>query len=77
VTAESELKEAEEALREAAGLIRAQENKIASMRRAGLNTSEAEALLLAYRKAIELATQRYNTLRALAHNEQPVESGGN
>ena len=76
MTAESELKEAEEALREAAGLISAQENKIASMKGAGLNTSEAEALLLAFRTAIGLATKRYNTLRALAQKKRPVASSG-
>jgi len=36
-------------------LIRAGE-KIALMKGAGLNTTKAEALLLAYRKAIEVAT---------------------
>jgi hypothetical protein len=74
VTAESELKEAEEALCEAAGLIRAQESKIASMQRAGLNTSEAEALLLAYRTAIELATQRYTALHALTQKNRSAAS---
>ena len=75
MTAESELKEAEEALREATGLIRAQEKKIALMKAAELNTSEAEALLLAYRTAIELATDRYNTLRAMALKKRTVSSG--
>jgi hypothetical protein len=56
-------------------LIRAQEKKIASMKGAGLNTSGAEALLLAYRTAIELATDRYNTLRAMAQ-KKPVVTGG-
>ena len=76
MTAESELKEAEEALREAAGLIRAQESKIASMKSAGLNTSEAEALLLAYRTAIGLAKERYNSLRALVKRKRQVASEG-
>jgi hypothetical protein len=75
VTAELELKEAEEALREATGLIRAQEKKIASMKAAGLNTSDAEGLLLAYRTAIELATDRYNTLRAMVQ-KKPAVTGG-
>ena len=45
------------------------------MKGAGLNTSGAEALLLAYRTAIELATDRYNTLRAMAQ-KKPVVTGG-
>jgi hypothetical protein len=72
VTAESELKEGEEALREAAGSIRAQENKIASLKGAGLNTTKAQALLLAHRTAIDLATDRYDALRALAEKKRSV-----
>jgi len=75
VTAESELNEAEEAIREAAGLIQAQEKKITSMKAAALNTSDAEALLLAYRTGIELATARYQTLRAKAQ-KKPAVTGG-
>jgi hypothetical protein len=65
VNFEHELREATEAARAATDLVHAQEAKIAAMKAAGMNTSEAESLLASYRSAVQMATERRNTLHAL------------
>jgi hypothetical protein len=58
------LGEAEEAIRSALGLARAQEARVAEMRAHGLDTREAEALLAAYRHGVHLAVRRKSFLEA-------------
>lgn len=53
----------EETIRIAEALAAAQEAEIARMRKAGLDVSRAEALLLAYREALRLATEKHRTLK--------------
>lgn len=61
---ESNLAEADEAIRAALSLARAQEAIVRQMRAAGLQTHEAEALLAAYRHGVHLAVRRKSSLEA-------------
>jgi 2-methylcitrate dehydratase PrpD len=58
----AELAEADEAIRAALSLARAQEARVKQMRAAGLQTGEAEALLAAYRHGVHLAIRRKSSL---------------
>ena len=61
---ESNLSEADAAIRSALGLARAQEGRVEQMRAAGLETRQAEALLAAYRQGVHLAVRRKTSLEA-------------
>jgi copper homeostasis protein CutC len=63
MTVEQELQEAIEATQAATALVREQEDKIATMKAAGVDTSRAEALLAAYRAAAHLAADRRDWLQ--------------
>ena len=64
MTVESELHEAIEAVQAATALVREQEDKIATMKAAGIDTGQAESLLAAYRAAARYAAERRDGLRA-------------
>jgi hypothetical protein len=64
MTVEKELQEAIEAVQTATALVREQEDKIAMMKAAGVDTSQAESLLAAYRAAARYATERRDWLQA-------------
>jgi hypothetical protein len=61
---EYHLAEAEETVKTALSLARAQEARVAQMRTAGLETKEAEALLAAYRHGVHLGVRRKSALEA-------------
>jgi hypothetical protein len=63
---ENELRSAEQVLRAAQGLVRAQEAEVRRMRGAGLDTMRAESLLAAYREGVRLAIERREAIEALA-----------
>jgi hypothetical protein len=58
------LREAEHAVIEANRLVRAQEAEVTRMRRVGLDTAHAEALLCAYREGARLAQELQQLLHA-------------
>jgi len=61
---ELNLAEADEAMRTALSLARAQEARVAQMRAQGLDARDAEALLAAYRHGVHLAVKRKCALEA-------------
>lgn len=61
---ELSLAEADEAIRSALNLARAQEVRVEQMRAEGIETREAEALLAAYRHGVHLAVRRKSALEA-------------
>jgi hypothetical protein len=58
------LGQAEYAVKEADRLVRAQEAEVTRMRRAGIDTTHAEALLCAYREGARLAQEQQQLLHA-------------
>jgi hypothetical protein len=58
------LAEADEAIRSALSLARAQEGRVEQMRVQGVDTREAEALLSAYRYGVHLAVSHKSALEA-------------
>ena len=61
---ELSLAEADEAIKSALSLARAQEARVEQMRVQGVDTHEAEALLAAYRYGVHLAVRRKSVLEA-------------
>ena len=61
---ELSLAEADEAIRSALRLARAQEARVEEMRAEGVDTREAESLLAAYRYGVHLAVRRKSGLEA-------------
>jgi hypothetical protein len=57
------------------GLVREQEDKVARMRAAGVDTSRAESLLAAYRTAARYATEHRDKLQALAQAKPEAKTG--
>jgi hypothetical protein len=74
MTIEQELQEAIEAAQAATALVREQEDKITTMKAAGLDASRAEALLAAYRAAAHLAADRRDWLQT-QREARPDELG--
>jgi hypothetical protein len=63
---EQDLLAAEQLLKIAEGLLRAQEAEVRRMRESGLNPTRAESLLFAYRAGFELALERREAIRTFA-----------
>ena len=61
---ELSLAEADEAIKSALSLARAQEARVEQMRVQGLDAHEAEALLAVYRYGVHLAVRRKSVLEA-------------
>jgi len=69
---ELNLAEADQAIRSALSLARAQEARVDQMRAQGLDTSEAENLLAAYRHGVHLAFRRKSGLEAALRRNSRV-----
>jgi hypothetical protein len=63
---EQDLLAAEQFLRTAEGLMRAQEAEVRKMRESGLNPARAESLLFAYQTGFKLALERREAIKTLA-----------
>jgi hypothetical protein len=74
MTLETKLQEAHEAVRSATAIVRDQEAKVARMKAAGLNTSNDESLLSAYRAAARYVGERRDTLQALAQSKRDAKA---
>ena len=66
MTFEKELHEALEAVQAANALVREQEDKIATTKTAGVNMSQADSLLAAYRAFVRYALERRDLLEGFA-----------